>query len=115
MLLACAIMKLVLKIGSTCLDDPALLLKFVKVVSQLSNQHHRLAVIHGSTRMVFQAIAATHEAPPAGPGANGHEFKDAALKMLAGRVNKMIVAMLSTKGIIAFGLCGTDGNIVRLR
>lgn len=108
-------MKLVIKIGSTCLDDADTLRKFVKVAAQLRNEGHRVTVVHGGTRIVLQSIQARGGTSGADLSTNGHEVRDAALMMLGGRINKMLVAIFGTIGTTAFGLCGTDGNIVRLR
>lgn len=109
-------MKLVIKIGSTCLDDPVALRKVGKVAAQLQKESHRVAIVHGGTRMVLQAIETRRAiSPTVDSSPNGHEFRDTALMMLGGRINKMMVAIFGANGTTALGLCATDGNIVRLR
>jgi acetylglutamate kinase len=106
-------MKLVIKIGSTSLADDAILNQFVKVVGELLFEGHRIIVIHGGIRTPYKV-----------PG-NGNsrmcvvrEFisnGDEALMLLAGRINKNLVALLARAGISAIGLCGADGNTVRTK
>jgi acetylglutamate kinase len=103
-------MKIVVKLGGATLEDAALLQRAVLAVKQLAAEH-QVAVVHGGgaalTRMLAQ-MGKQSEFTDA-------ETRDFAVMVLAGHMNKKLVAALGSVGQSAMGLCGGDGHAFRAR
>jgi len=102
-------MKLAIKIGSTALADSCAMSDFAVVLRALLYDGHTAIVVHGGAR-AFLGDDNSQIAP-----AKGEDPGDMALMVLGGRVNKYLVATLGAAGVPAIGICGADGNTVRLR
>ena len=110
-------MKIVVKIGGAALEDTATLRKCSQGIVELARDGHRVAVVHGG------GSALTHTLKRLGKQSefvNGlritdAETRDIALMVLAGIVNKRLVAAIVTAGLPAVGLCGGDGAAFRSR
>lgn len=109
-------MKIVVKIGGATLDDPALLHRAAQAIRQLANDH-QVAVVHGGgtalTRMLTK-LGKTSEFVD-GLRVTDAETRDFAVMVLAGQMNKKLVAALAAAGQPAMGLCGGDGLAFRAR
>ena len=109
-------MKIVLKLGGASLEDPALLHRAALAVKQLASEH-QVAVVHGGgaalTRMLNQ-VGKTSEFID-GLRVTDAETRDFAVMVLAGHMNKKLVAALAAVGQPAMGLCGGDGMAFRAR
>ena len=110
-------MKVVVKIGGAALDDAAVLRKCAHSIVELAKDGHHVAVIHGGggelTR-TMQRLGKTSEFVD-GLRVTDAETRDMALMVLAGMVNKRLVAAIGVEGKPAIGLCGGDGATVRAR
>ena len=86
--------------------------KLAKAASQLLSQGHQVTIVHGSARPLLN---------PDGNGADRPSTKvkewpdDPALMVLGDRLHKCLVASLNRAGVPAIGVCGADGNMVRIR
>lgn len=110
-------MKVVVKIGGAALDDKNLLHKCARAVADLANEGHRVAVVHGggaALTRTLQQLGKTSEFVN-GLRVTDPETRDVALMVLAGRINKALVAALAAMGQPAMGLCGGDGAAFRAR
>ena len=109
-------MKIVVKIGGTTLEDASLLHRAVLAIKQLSADH-QVAVVHGGgtalTRMLTQ-VGKTSEFVD-GLRVTDAETRDFAVMVLAGHMNKKLVAALAGVGQPAIGMCGGDGQAFRAR
>src|SRR5258708_25166576 len=109
-------MKIVVKIGGTTLEDAALLQRAVLAVKQLAAEH-QVAVVHGGgaalTRMLAQMGKQSEFID--GLRVTDAETRDFAVMVLAGHMNKKLVAALGSVGQSAMGLCGGDGQAFRAR
>ena len=109
-------MKIVVKLGGATLEDAALLQRAVLAVKQLARDH-QVAVVHGGgaalTRMLAQ-IGKQSEFID-GLRVTDAETRDFAVMVLAGHMNKKLVAALGSVGQSAMGLCGGDGHAFRAR
>lgn len=109
-------MKIVVKLGGAILEDAALLQKAALAVRQMAEEH-QVAVVHGGgaalTRMLTQ-IGKTSEFID-GLRVTDAETRDLAVMVLAGHMNKKLVAALTAAGQPAVGLCGGDGMAFRAR
>lgn len=109
-------MKIVVKLGGTTLEDAALLQRATQAVRQLA-QEHQVAVVHGGgaalTRMLTQVGKTTEFID--GLRVTDAETRDLAVMVLAGHMNKKLVAALTSAGQPAVGMCGGDGMAFRAR
>ena len=107
-------MKLVLK--ADCAGLKSNIDSLSRVLADLLDEGHRVALIHGSWPAVFLERARPWETN--GAKANGHSSNGAdetQLTFLGWKANKELVSCLGLRGITAFALCGADGNIIRTR
>src|SRR5580700_3678068 len=108
---------IVIKIGGAALEDAATLRKCARAIAELARDGHRLAVVHGGggalTRML-ERLGKKSEFVD-GLRVTDAETRDVALMVLAGIVNKNLVAAIQATGCPAIGLCGGDGGIFRAR
>lgn len=109
-------MKIVIKLGGTTMEDGTLLHRAALAVKQLAAEH-QVAVVHGGgtalTRMLTQ-VGKTSEFVN-GLRVTDAETRDFAVMVLAGHMNKKMVAALAAVGQPAMGLCGGDGMAFRAR
>lgn len=109
-------MKIVVKLGGATLDDPALLQRAALSIRHLADQH-QVAVVHGGgtalTRMLTK-LGKTSEFID-GLRVTDAETRDFAVMVLAGQMNKKMVAALASIGQPAMGMCGGDGHAFRAR
>jgi acetylglutamate kinase len=109
-------MKIVVKLGGATLEDSALLTRAVLAVKQLASEH-QVAVVHGGgialTRMLAQMGKQSQFID--GLRVTDAETRDFAVMVLAGHMNKKLVAALGNVGQSAMGLCGGDGQAFRAR
>ena len=109
-------MKIVIKIGGVALDNQELRHNCARAIASLA-QDHSVAVVHGG------GVALTRTLQQLGKKSefiNGlrvtdPETRDVALMVLAGGVNKQLVAELASVGCPAVGMCGGDGLSFRAR
>ncbi len=109
-------MKIVVKLGSATLEDAALLQRAVVAVKELAREH-QVAVVHGGgaalTRMLAQMGKQSQFID--GLRVTDAETRDFAVMVLAGHMNKKLVAALGRVGQSAMGMCGGDGQAFRAR
>src|SRR5579862_6926806 len=109
-------MKIVVKLGGTTMEDASLLHRAALAIKQLATEHE-VAVVHGGgsalTRMLTQ-VGKTSEFVD-GLRVTDAETRDFAVMVLAGHMNKKLVAALGNVGQSAMGLCGGDGQAFRAR
>jgi acetylglutamate kinase len=109
--------KFVVKLGGVALEDAAVLLGCVKAIHDLVEDGHQVAVVHGGGVQLTRTLAAMGKTSQfiSGLRVTDAETRDAALMVLAGRVNKSLVAALGQVGVSAMGLSGGDGHVFRAR
>ncbi|HET9741452.1 MAG TPA: acetylglutamate kinase [Terriglobales bacterium] len=111
-------MRVVVKIGGGALDDKELVRKCARAIIELvDGDHHQVAVVHGGGAALTRTL---HQLGKESSFINGlrvtdSETRDVALMVLAGKVNKALVAELAALGKPAIGLCGADGFTFRAR
>lgn len=104
-------MKLVVKIGGAALDDKALLKKCARSIADLASEGHKVAVVHGGGAALTRTLAQLGKESQFinGLRVTDMETRDVALMVLAGQVNKQLVAAVIAEGQSALGICGGDG------
>ncbi len=110
-------MKYVVKLGGAGLETPSLLEGCMRAIAELVRDGNQVAVVHGGgvqlTRML-KALGKQSEFIN-GLRVTDAETRDVALMVLAGKVNKGLVAALGALGQPAVGLSGGDGLLFRAR
>ncbi len=110
-------MKYVIKLGGAGLETPALLQGCVRAIAHLVQDGNQVAVVHGGGIQLTKTLAQLGKKSEFinGLRVTDAETRDVALMVLAGRVNKMLVAALGSVGQPAVGLSGGDGLMFRAR
>jgi acetylglutamate kinase len=108
-------MKIVVKIGGAALDNKAVTQQFAQAVTNLVQNGHQVVVIHGGGAAISRTL---HELGRESTFINGlritdQQTRDVALMVMAGHLNKQLVAAIGTAGQPAIGLCGGDLRIFR--
>ncbi len=110
-------MKFVVKLGGAAIEDKALLRTCAKAIAELVADGNRVAVVHGGGAQLTRTLAQMGKESVfiSGLRITDEETRDAALMVLAGRVNKSLVAAIGVHGQTAVGLSGGDGDVFRAR
>jgi len=110
-------MNIVVKIGGAALEEKSLLRRCARAVADLASQQHRVAVVHGGGPALTRTLALLGKKSEFVDGLRitDPETRDVALMVLAGHINKLVVAALAAVGQPAVGLCGGDGLAFRAR
>jgi acetylglutamate kinase len=109
--------KIVIKIGGAALEDKSTLHKCAHAVVELARDGHRIAVVHGGGTALTRTLKLLGKESDFVNGlrVTDAETRDVALMVLAGFVNKSLVAGIVAAGHPAVGLCGGDGMAFRAR
>ena len=110
-------MKVVVKIGGAALENEATLRGCARALVGLARDGHQIAVVHGGGSTLTRTLQhlGKQSSFVHGLRVTDAETRDVALMVLAGIVNKKVVAAISVAGQPAFGLCGGDGMSFRAR
>jgi len=110
-------MKYVVKLGGAALEDAKILQVCCKAIFDLVSDGNQVAVVHGGGVQLTRTLAQMGKKSEfvSGLRVTDAETRDAALMVLAGRVNKSLVATLGQAGQPAMGLSGGDGHVFRAR
>lgn len=110
-------MKYVVKLGGAALEKPELLHAIGKAIAELVGDGHQVAIVHGGGVQLTRTLQQMGKQSEfiSGLRVTDAETRDAALMVLAGRVNKSLVASLGQQGQAAVGICGGDGHVFRAR
>lgn len=110
-------MKFVVKLGGAGLVDPSILDGSVRAIAELVKNGHQVVVVHGGGKQLSATLKALGKQSEFinGLRVTDAETRDAALMVLAGIVNKKLVAALGSLGQPAVGLSGGDGLSFRAR
>jgi len=109
--------KIVIKIGGAALEDKSTLHKCAHAVVELARDGHRIAIVHGGGTALTRTLKLLGKESDFVNGLRitDAETRDVALMVLAGIVNKSLVAGIVAAGHPAVGLCGGDGMAFRAR
>src|SRR5262249_2102989 len=100
--------KIVIKIGGTALEDEAPLHKCARAVGEMAKDGHKVAVVHGGGTALTRTLKLLGKQSDFinGLRITDAETRDVALMVLAGMVNKKVVAAIVKAGLPAVGFCG---------
>jgi acetylglutamate kinase len=92
--------KYVVKLGGATIEDKVLLHACGKAISELVRDGNQVAMVHGGGKQLTATLAQMGKKSEfvSGLRVTDAETRDAALMVLAGRVNKSLVAALRTHG-----------------
>lgn len=110
-------MRIVLKIGGVALENKETLQACVKAVKSLAEDGHQLVVVHGGGSALTRTLKKLGKQSEFVNGlrVTDAETRDVALMVLAGLMNKALVAALTKANVHAMGLSGGDGPVFRAR
>ncbi len=108
-------MKLLVKLGGTLLESAESRASLAGQLKALCNAGHRVVVVHGGGKRLSRYLAGLdHESEfRHGLRVTPPEILDAVLRVLAGSVNRQLVADLQKAGLQAVGLSGIDAGTVQ--
>jgi acetylglutamate kinase len=108
-------MKLVVKIGGAALDDRELVGKFAKTIPDLCREGHKLVIVHGGGAALSRTLKqlGCETTFVNGLRVTNSQTRDVAMMVLAGQLNKQLVAAIGDAGQPAIGICGGDLRIFR--
>jgi len=110
-------LKIIVKIGGRAMEENSLLASCASAVSELVADGHQVAVVHGGGAALTRTLAKLGKGSTFVNGfrVTDAETRDTALMVLAGLMNKTLVAAVLKAGQLAVGLCGGDGGFIRAR
>ena len=110
-------MNVVVKIGGAALDDPSTQRKCARAVGELAKDGHQVTVVHGGGQALTRTLKLLGQESEFVDGlrVTDRRTRDIALMVLAGLVNKKLVAAIQAEGFPALGLSGGDGISFRAR
>src|ERR1700761_1660630 len=110
-------MKYVIKLGGAALQNPALLHACAQAIADMVKDGNQVALVHGGGVQLTRTLKLMGKQSEfiAGLRVTDAVTRDTALMVLAGQVNKSLVAALGAHGQSAVGLSGGDGLIFRAR
>jgi len=108
-------MKLVVKIGGAALDNKELVKKFAVAIAGLSREGHQVVVVHGGGAALSRTLKqlGCETSFINGLRVTDSQTRDVAIMVLAGQLNKQLVASMGAAGQPAIGLCGGDLGMFR--
>ena len=106
-------MKIVIKIGVVALEDEATLHKCSRSVVDLANDGHKVAVVHGGGSALTRTLKLLGKQSDFinGLRITDAETRDVAVMVLAGMVNKKVVAAVVKAGLPAVGTRRTTNRV----
>src|SRR5438445_6223586 len=109
--------RIVIKVGGGELEDKSTMRKCAQAIVELARDDHRIAVVHGGGAALTRTLKLLGKQSDFVNGlrVTDAETRDVALMVLAGIVNKSLVAAIAAAGCPAIGLCGGDGGVFRAR
>ncbi len=104
-------MKLVVKVGGAQLEEPRSRAALARSVARARAEGHRLVLVHGGGNQIREVVRriGLSERYHDGLRVTDAETADVVVMVLAGLVNKELVAALIDAGVRAVGISGADG------
>lgn len=110
-------MRIVVKIGGAAVEEKSTLQKCARAIAELARDGHRVAIVHGGGSAITRTLELLGKKSHFVNGlrVTDSETRDVAVMVLAGMVNKRLVAAIERSGLPAIGLSGADGMTFRAR
>jgi acetylglutamate kinase len=107
--------RVTIKLGGSILEDVDIRMHILAQISRMVSQGHQIILVHGGGKSLNRRLSQLQMQSQFVDGlrVTDAETLGVAVMVLAGEVNKKIVAEMSHLGTRALGICGADGNAVR--
>jgi acetylglutamate kinase len=107
--------KLLVKLGGTLLEDASIRRQLARQISALSEQAHRVVVVHGGGKRLSRYLAqrGIESRFVNGLRVTTPQMLEAVVNVFAGEVNTELVGALAAAGARAVGLTGADGGLAQ--
>jgi len=108
-------MKLVVKIGGAALDNKELVKKFAATIPSLVKEGHQIVIVHGGGAALSRTLKqlGCETSFVNGLRVTDSQTRDVAIMVLAGQLNKQLVAAIGAAGQPVIGICGGDLGMFR--
>ena len=108
-------MRLTIKLGGSILEETGIRTRLLAQISRLAAQGHEIILVHGGGKSLNRRLSQMQMQSRFIDGlrVTDAETLGVAVMVLAGEVNKRIVAEMARLGVNALGICGADGGAVR--
>jgi acetylglutamate kinase len=108
-------LRLTIKLGGSILEDMDIRTRLLGQVSEIAKQGHQIILVHGGGKSLNRRLSQMQMVSEFVEGLRKTDADtlQVAVMVLAGEVNKRIVAELSRIGTCAVGICGADADAVR--
>ena len=108
-------MKLVVKIGGAALDNKELVKKFAGRFPASVKEGHQIVIVHGGGAALSRTLKqlGCETTFVNGLRVTDSQTRDVAIMVLAGQLNKQLVAAIGAAGQPAIGICGGDLGMFR--
>ncbi len=108
-------MRITVKLGGSILEDAGVRMRLLEQVSKISALGHEILLVHGGGKSLSRRLEQLRIPSRFVEGlrVTDAETLGVAVMVLAGEVNKRIVAEMSGLSIRAVGICGADAGAVR--
>ena len=108
-------MRITIKLGGSILEETGIRLKLLAQVTGMAARGHEVILVHGGGKSLNRRLSQMQMTSRFIDGlrVTDAETLGVAVMVLAGEVNKKIVAEMSRLGTRALGVCGADAGAVR--
>jgi len=108
-------LRITIKLGGSILEETGIRLKLLAQVSAMAARGHEVILVHGGGKSLNRRLSQLQMTSRFIDGlrVTDAETLGVAVMVLAGEVNKKIVAEMSRLGTRALGICGADAGAVR--
>jgi acetylglutamate kinase len=108
-------LRLTVKLGGSILEEASIREDLLRQMATLVSRGHQVLVVHGGGKRLSRLLAklGIESRFVGGLRVTDAETLSVAVMVLAGEVNKGLVAALGAKGVRAVGLCGADAACLR--
>ena len=108
-------MRVLVKLGGTLLESAESRASIARQIGSLLDGGHRVVVVHGGGKRLSRYLAGLDHKSEfrGGLRVTPPEILDAVLRVLAGSVNRQLVAELQRAGLSAVGITGIDAGTVQ--
>jgi acetylglutamate kinase len=108
-------LRITIKLGGSILEEAAIRQRLLAQVSGMAARGHEIILVHGGGKSLNRRLAQMQMTSRFIDGlrVTDAETLEVAVMVLAGEVNKRIVAEMGRLGTKALGICGADAGAVR--
>jgi acetylglutamate kinase len=108
-------LRITIKLGGSILEEAEIRRKLLEQISHMAARGYEIILVHGGGKSLNRRLSQMQMTSRfiEGLRVTDAETLEVAVMVLAGEVNKKIVAEMSSLGTKALGICGADGGAVR--